>query len=52
VNEESFIPSKDYQVENGKYYKIDTGEQLEMIEEKNYVFKLTNEIKEEIRVWI
>lgn len=52
VNEESFITPKDIVKENGKYYKEDTREELELIEERNYVFEITKELKEEIKQWI
>ena len=41
VNEETFVASKDYELKDGKYIKSDTQEELEMIEEKNYIFELT-----------
>lgn len=52
VNEESFIASKDLTTKNGRYFKEDTGEELEQIEERNYVFTLTPELKHVIKTWL
>jgi len=52
VNEESFIPSKEISHESGKHFKTDTREELELLEEKNYVFKISKELKQEIQIWL
>jgi methionyl-tRNA synthetase len=40
VNEESFIPEKDL-IKVGDNYTTESGEKVELIEEKNYVFEIT-----------
>ena len=52
VNEAAFIPSKEIAHESGKHLKVDTGEELELLREKNYVFKISADLREEIQAWL
>ena len=55
VNEESFISEKDLvkdETVDPPQFKTEAGEKLELIQEKNYVFEITPEIREAIRKWV
>ena len=46
VNEESFISEKDLVKDAEGNYRTDAGERVELIEEKNYVFDITPQIRD------
>lgn len=49
VNEESFISEKDLIKDKDQNFTTVAGERVEFIEEKNYVFEITSEMKEAIK---
>ena len=52
VNEESFIAEKDLIKGDNGDYKTDAGETVEVIQEKNYVFEISYEMREQIKQWV
>ena len=34
------------------YFKTDAGERLELIEEKNYIFEINDQMRDSIKEWI
>jgi methionyl-tRNA synthetase len=51
VNEESFISEKDLVKDINGYLCTEAGEKVEEIQEKNYVFEITPEIRQAIKEW-
>ena len=49
VNEESFIAEKDLLKDKDQNFVTEAGERVEFIEEKNYVFEVTPQIKEAVK---
>jgi methionyl-tRNA synthetase len=52
VNEESFISEKDLVKDGEGGYRTEAGERVELIEEKNYVFSITQQMRDQIREWV
>ncbi len=53
VNEESFIAEKDLiHKEQEGYYETEAGERVEKIDEKNYVFEITEDMRDRIAKWL
>ncbi len=51
VNEESFIAEKDLVKDANGNLRTEAGESVELIQEKNYVFEITQEIRQAIKEW-
>ncbi|CDW80999.1 methionyl-trna synthetase [Stylonychia lemnae] len=52
VNDESFISEKDLKADQSGGFTTETGEKLEFISEKNYIFDIDSRLKKVIESWI